>query len=84
MVISIMESGRMIRRKGTVGFDCKCLGVFTYFNEDRYEGQWTDNKKGPVGKYFYNDGNKYEGNLAREMKNGKGLLSLNRNRSVYI
>jgi len=46
--------------------------VFIYFNGDRYEGQWVDNKKGPVGKYFYNDGNKYEGSLAEGMKNGKG------------
>jgi hypothetical protein len=53
-----------------------------YENGDRYEGEWSNNKKHGrgrlriwrVGICYYANGNVYEGELKNDMKDGQGLF----------
>ena len=44
-------------------------GTFFYFNGDRYEGEYKNDKKEGYGMYFYNNGDREMGNYI----NGKGV-----------
>jgi L1 cell adhesion molecule like protein len=37
------------------------FGVYIYANKERYEGEFSDDKKEGFGVYNWNDGRKYEG-----------------------
>jgi hypothetical protein len=56
--------------------------MFSYANGDKYDGEWTDDIKGPtgntkansIGAYNYINGNKYEGDIDGNAKTGKGVF----------
>lgn len=62
----------------------KILGVLNYINGDKYDGDWTDDKKGPngrmnfngVGMQFYANGDKYDGQWENEVVQGKGKVEI--------
>lgn len=52
------------------------LGVYTYPNGDRYDGEWKDDQKSEKGTMYYANGGKYEGELKNDEKNGEGIVTI--------
>ena len=52
-------------------------GICNFFNGDRYEGEWKDNKKEGKGVYYWNrspwKGDVFEGEWKNNKKEGKGI-----------
>jgi len=49
-------------------------GVHYYANEDKYDGQYKDNKRGGKGIQYYKGEGKYEGEWQNDKKHGQGSL----------
>ena len=52
------------------------IGIFTYNNGDKYEGEVKDNRKNGKGIYCYADGEKYDGEWRNDNKNGNGKIQI--------
>ena len=50
-----------------------CIGIFEYFDGDRFEGIFVNGKKEGKGTYYYPDGDMYEGNWLNDKKNDYGI-----------
>jgi hypothetical protein len=45
-----------------------------YANNNRYEGEWKDDRRDGAGTFFHADGSRYEGQWSQGRKDGKGTL----------
>ena len=50
------------------------IGVLNFVGGDKYEGDWVDYQMEGKGVFDYKDGEKYDGELKRGMRNGKGKV----------
>jgi len=48
-------------------------GTMYYSNGDRYEGEWSEDKK-KKGILYYSNGDRYEGEFDDDQKSGEGVL----------
>eukprot|EP00300_Choanocystis_sp_HF-7_P009323 c16373_g1_i1.p1 GENE.c16373_g1_i1~~c16373_g1_i1.p1 ORF type:complete len:471 (+),score=102.24 c16373_g1_i1:147-1415(+) len=48
------------------------IGMRTYENGDRYNGEWADGSQNGFGTYLYEDGSRYEGEWKDGKRHGKG------------
>ena len=67
--------GLMVLTKNS--FDCFIWSLFIlskkYFEGDKYEGEWKDEKKDGKGKFCYSNGDIYEGGFLDNQKHGFGI-----------
>jgi hypothetical protein len=59
------------------------LGTYTYYNGDKYEGEWKDDKMHGHGTYTFHDGDKYEGEWKDDKMHGQGIYTW-ANREKYV
>jgi hypothetical protein len=52
------------------------VGVMTSPNEERYQGDWQEDKKQGQGIYYYPNGEKYDGEWINDQREGKGTFLL--------
>lgn len=50
------------------------VGILECANGDKYDGDWTEDKKGPNGMEFYTNGDKYDGQWENNLPHGNGSL----------
>lgn len=48
--------------------------MYTWKNSDRYEGQFSYDKREGLGEYYWNDGGFYKGEWKADRMNGFGRL----------
>jgi len=51
-----------------------CIGIFEYFDGDKFEGLFINGVKEGYGTYYYPNGNKYEGNWFNDKIQGYGTF----------
>ena len=52
-----------------------CVGIYTYDDGGKYEGEWKDNKKHGQGTYNWPSGSSYVGNWKDDKKHGQGTYT---------
>ncbi|MDG2006727.1 MAG: hypothetical protein P8J38_05510 [Thermodesulfobacteriota bacteirum] len=50
------------------------LGTCVYENNEKYVGNWQDDKRSGEGTYYYRDGSEYTGNWKNNKQHGEGTL----------
>ena len=55
-----------------------------YYNGDRYEGDYKNNKREGKGIYYFNNGKRYEGNWKNDKKDGKGIMYYNNGTIIMV
>ena len=53
----------------------KKIGLYSWPDGRRYEGDWQNNKMHGKGKYFWPDGRSHEGEYLDDKKHGRGIYS---------
>ena len=51
------------------------VGILTYSDGDKYEGEWKDGQKNGQGTYTWSNGNKYVGEFKNGIQHGQGTLT---------
>ena len=51
------------------------VGILTYSDGDKYEGEWKDGQKNGQGTYTWSNGNKYVGEFKDGKKHGQGTFT---------
>jgi hypothetical protein len=72
MAISMMDSGLMTRKVEEVSVEYKSIGVYSYANGNKYEGEVQNDKKDGRGVFEYANKDKYDGLWRDDKKDGKG------------
>ena len=81
MEISILESGKTIRRKEKV-LTWMRVGIYITLDGIKYEGNWSKNKKNGKGNFMsnrigtliYANNEKYEGEWKNDKRDGNGIF----------
>ena len=60
------------KRNGYGKILCNDLGIYTYANGYRYEGNWKDDTKTGHGIFYFSDAERYDGEWVNDKKNGAG------------
>jgi hypothetical protein len=63
------------------------VGTYTYFKEEgpqnKYEGEWVQNKKHGIGKMIYGGVGEYFGRFENGKRHGEGVFKYKKNGNVY-
>jgi len=51
------------------------VGILTYSDGDKYEGEWKDGQKNGQGTYTWSNGNKYVGEFKNGKQHGQGIFT---------
>jgi hypothetical protein len=54
-------------------YSLRVIGLMQYENNDKYNGEWKEDKKQGQGVCQYADGDKYEGGWEDNKRSGEGI-----------
>ena len=57
------------------GYFHNCFGTYSWYDGDKYVGEWKDDKKNGQGTYTSAGGDKYVGEYQDDMQHGQGIYT---------